>query len=574
MEKIKNSFKHLIENVFLIDIYYYLTLSILIILSYWQIIIKDVVLSYDDSILLTSLSSISSISHYFSSIYTGLVLDIQPVRDISFFIDLKLKAIIPFYSFHFTNVLIWILICINVRKLFLSRENKNYYIVGLLVFLYALSPISGNSVAWIAARKHLLSTLFITYATLIVIKHKNNLALNKILLITFLYFLSCFSHPINTLWIIWLCYSIYPFNKVKNSLKVIISSSVICLISIFSNLYYYKIIFANNVSTSSKFMNLKTLDFGDPILALGRYFYQCINPFAALPSSHYQGSWENLLGITLLVLFLAFCYKRIKQSDSSLIAPLIYFFFPLIIVTVNMTNIFCSDTYLLNSSIGFYWAILIISESFQYKKLFTYLLGFYVFIVACYNIQYIQIFTDEDQLWLYSQKKEANSQSTVIASSIYIKQKRFHESFLLIERIQNQWPNQPYLPQLIAENIFYNPNIDPLIKINKMLEINPKMPSTYLYLSILYAYQDNKSELEKVLFLVLDDPMKFSMEFKGNENKIAAVFLYTCQYFNFNECSNHLEQFKKKASYGNWNNKEIQTYIRDLNKSIKYQINL
>lgn len=566
--------KSLLEKTFKNDYLFFAFLTTLILSIYWKVIGQDTVLAYDDNLLLTSLSKIDNIKHYFSSILNGFILDVQPVRDLTYFIDFKIKSLIPWYSFHFTNVVIWIFTCHFVRKLFLTQSAGNYYVIGLLVLIYALSPTSANSVAWIAARKHLLSTLFIVIATYLTILNRNNLCVSKVFLISLFYLLSCYSQPINSLWIIWLCYFLYTVKKCKMALNLIFINFVIFISSISVNFYYYKFIYSKQVSQITKFANYTSLDLGDPLLAIGRYFYQNLYPFAALPSTHYQGSWENFAGLVLLVIALAFCYKKISKGQTSLIPAIIYYFFPLMIVTINMTNVFCSDTYLLNSSIGFYWCILILSEQVKFKKMLPLLLGAYVLVMSIYTFNYVDIFNDENELWLYSQKKEATSQTTIIASSIYIKQKRFKDSFLLIEQLQERWPDQPYLPQVIAENIFYNPQIRNHIKIEKLLELTPKMPSTYLYLSLLYDHEKNIEGLKSVLYLIFADPIKFNMEFRGSELKIAAIFLYTCKLHKLENCDSHLQEFKSKSPYSDWNDHLIDNYLKELKQSAASQLQI
>jgi len=566
----------IIHDIFKKDFYFFIFLSSAIFLTYWNTISRDVILSYDDVVLLGPISKIQSIKHYFFSIYNGSVLDFQPIRDLSYLLDFKIKTIYLNYSFHFTNALLWIFLCFIVRKIFILNSPKNYYFIGILTLFYALSPISTNSVAWIAARKHILSTFFIVYATYLTIKYKDHLTTKRSISITLLYFLSCYSQPINSLWVIWFSYFIYSNKHQLSSrfFRIILPNIIVFTSSIISNIYYYKFIYAKNISSMSKFGNYTSLDFGDPLLALGRYFYQCLNPFSALPSSHYPGSWENLIGLFALVFFLAYCFKKIKAGHYALISPLIYFFFPLILVTVNMTNIFCSDTYLLNSSIGLYWCFLIISQDFKSQKMLITAMSFITIAIALYNFQYIKIFSDENELWLYSQKKEATPQTNIIASSIYIRQKRFYDSALLIEELQSRWPNQPFLPQVIAQNVFYNPNLSNDFKIKKLLEISSPMPSTYFYLSILYGYAGDSSGLKNVIFSIFNDPVKFNMEFRGNEEKIAAIFIYTCSYFKYSECEMYLNNFKRNSLHKDWDNNKFEIYLKQLKAASAYQINI
>lgn len=563
----------IVKNIFYNHLYFLLFLTFITLILYRSTISTDLILSYDDNVLLGSLAKIKSLPHYIESIINGNILDIQPIRDLSYFLDFKIKNFIPGYSFHLTNVVIWIAICHLVRKIF-SLSSSNYYLIGLLTLIYATSPISANSVAWIAGRKHLLSTLFILCSTYFTIKNQQKSSTRNIFYITLFYFLSCFSQPINSLWIMWLIYFLYSNKKLKKSRYLLITTGTISFISIAVNFYYYKFIYANNVTSMSKFMNYKTLDLGEPLLALGRYFFQCLYPFAALPTTHYPGSWQNLLGLALLILFIIFCFKFLKEKRRSLTSAILYFAFPLILVTLNMTNIFSSDTYLLNSSIGFYWCCLIIFQDNKRSHFISYMLAFYSIALMLYSYQYIQIFNNENELWLYSQAKEPAPQSTVIASSILTKQKKFHESYLLIEEIQDRWPNQPYLPQLIAENIFANPQIKNETKIKVLLEITPPMPSTYFYLSLLYAHDNETKKLEGVLFKIFEGPEKFNMEFRGNEEKIAAIFLYTCKHFQLKECDQHLNNFKARSLYKGWNLKLLDDYYESLRAQPTYQISI
>ncbi len=525
-------------------------LGLLLLGTYWTLIKLDPVFKYDDSTLLKYAGSISDFPLYVSLIKNGLVLDVQPVRDLSYFIDIKLKAFLPFYSFHLTNVIIWFFICMVVRRIFLLVRPSRAGLITLLVLMYALNPVSASSVAWIAARKHLLSTLFISLATYFSLKDPK-----KIFIIIFCYFLSCLSQPINCLWIIWLF--ALSFKQLKERALLLGTGLLVSLLTIAVNFYYYSTVFSEKVSIVSKFKS----DVGDSLLALGRYIYQAFNPFAALPTSHYQGSWENLAGLGLLVAILFYLYKKFKAKEVDTLLPIIYFFTPLILVTANLTHIFCSDTYMLNSLIGFYWCLLLV---FDQKRWALYLFAGLFICQGLYNLSYVKVFQNEDELWLYSHQKESTPNSSAMAASIFLKQKRFEDSSRIIDQIETNWPNQPLLPQLKAENIYYNPVNSPDQKIEKIKTITPKMPTTYFYLSLLYASLNNREGVKENVYSILKDPKNFNLEFRGNEVKVVARFYYLCEAFKLERCRESVDEFKIKEMSHSWSEKDLEESLAEL----------
>ncbi len=144
---------------------------------------------------------------------------------------------------------------------------------------------------------------------------------------------------------------------------------ILCLLSIIfltMNYYYYSHFFISISGGDGKFDSNSNL--GLTLLAIGRYFYLSLFPLNALPVSHYEGSIENVIGLFLLFLFIYLIIKKMKNKFLVL-GFLAYFFIPLIPVTYKITKIFCSDTYLLNSSIGIYVSIYLIIKKFNFQKI-------------------------------------------------------------------------------------------------------------------------------------------------------------------------------------------------------------
>lgn len=541
----------------------YILLAIVLAFSYSSLIRIDTILNYDDKLLLGPVQNIHSLSNYFEYVKKGIVADLQPMRDLSYWIDFKIKDYIPFYSFHFSNVFYWFLACILFHQI-LILDNCSPDFSLLFLLLLSISPVSSSSVAWIAARKHILSALFILLATFYSFKQKSSVKI----IISFL--LSILSQPINTLWPVWN----YIHSKILSAPKRWLTLTLFGLTaaSLTGNYFYYSVIYPSTFSSVNKFASGAQDGSGLMMLALGRYFYQCLNPFAALPTTHYQGSWENLVGLFLLLLFAIYCYSLDQRLKKRIISPLLFFIFPLLIVVFKRTNIFCSDTYVLTSCAGLYWAFAIIfSEKFN-NKFVKGTLFFLIISIFIFNLKYVSLFQDEDALWVYSEKKEANSQSTAIVASILIQKKQFYDSFLLIKKLQEEWPEQPFIPQLIAENVFHNPGIKPEIKISTLENTTPKTTSTFLYLSILYGQNHSVEKLKLTLPKIFADKRNFNLEFHGAEEKVGAIFYYTCEFYNLENCQKTLNDFKMNLGNTLWNEKIFEDYMGIFKSSKEYGV--
>ncbi len=549
-------------------IFFYIILITVIFLSYFELIKIDTQLEYDDKLLIGSLKSIHDFPSYFQAIKNGLILDIQPIRDLSYWIDFQLFNMFGWYSYHLTNTFLLVLICYKLELLLRETVSENY-LIFLFVFVFAVSPVTSSSVAWIAARKHLLSTFFILWATNLTVKNKNN-STDSNIKILILYSLSVLSHPISLLWPLWMIFwkgHEWPVNKInflKNKYALLLMSIFLIL-----NFWYYKTIYHDSVSNFSKFSKLSNYDLGLPLLSIGRYFYQTIFPFSALPTSHYPGSLENFIGLIGFVSFL-FVLKIHKTITSR--ATMLYFILPLLIVTFNMTNVFCSDTYILNASIGVYWSLANFMDQKKSKRVFFIVITTYLLFLTIYNYNYLKIFRNEVDLWTYSFIKEATPQSAGITSTNYVKKGKFKDSFLVIETIQTNWPKHPFLPQLIAENIFFNPAIDIRKKITTLESVENKTPNLYFYLNILYARENEIYKLEKNIHKIFKDPQMFNTELRGSEEQIAAAYIYMCESFNIKNCQTELDKFVLENVKQRWNEKLFQDRLSRLRQNLEFKL--
>ena len=150
-----------------------LTYSLLIIFSaLYLYLFKDFladsyILSYDDTLILKPLYEVTSIKDYFKKFATTALWDVQPIRDLSFFVDFFLIKHLKFWTHHWSNLIIWILISLTLFKNLLiisekfsnnaqlSSDSKNWPLFFALIFLF--HPTLQIGPFWISNRKHIFS---------------------------------------------------------------------------------------------------------------------------------------------------------------------------------------------------------------------------------------------------------------------------------------------------------------------------------------------------------------------------------------------------------------------------------
>ena len=534
---------------------------------YSNLLINDPLLSYDDRPLVGAVASASSIRAYINGVSSGLIPDLQPVRDLSYVVDIWVLQKSHLHSFHLTNLILWWL-TVLLFYLLIEHESKTELAVVFAMF-FALSPVFASSVAWVAARKHLLSTLFILSATLISVRNKNRIfELKYFSAIFFFYFLSALSQPINVLWPIW--FFLYT-KKEMRKLPLLILTFCMGLL-IFANFKYYNSELFESISAFGKF-NSDGVSPGTSLLAIGRYFLLTLIPFGALPHSHYQGSLDNILGLILFALMIAIVLIRIRRNKNDNLLPLLYFLLPLTVVTFKSTNVFCSDTYLLNASVGLYWFLGNFLRDSRHLKKISIFIAIYAVICGGYSHFYLKAFSSDRDLWAYSFAKEENSHSAMVMALFSIKDKNFKQANEIISHMQRNWPNQPFIPQLSTEAIFFNDSLTITEKEDQIEKLSKLSPAGHFYLALLYAKENKTAQLTRHLEQVFHNPEQLKLEFWGKEERVGAIYSYTCQFFQVKGCLG-LELIKQNLSKDQFDEKLYHEYLEKLNQGKAYKVEL
>ncbi len=338
-------------------------------LAYIRIISDPSAVNPDFQYLLQSLSEITSPIDYFLKLVRFETLDFQPVRDLTFFIDIFIQKFTGLNSIIFQNVCWWVLSGMILVRL-LVRRGFDLRIAQLMVMGFLLYPLFVSTISWGFARKHIVAFFFILLATDEV--EKENGKLSRIYLF---YILALLSHPIHVLWSVWAIW------KRKDQLKKYLPLAAVSIAFIIVNKIYY--------STSEVFLthfpdlSLQTLHPADMLLALSHYLSQIFFPYI-LSFRYYPGLYSDMAGLLVItgMLLVLLKYKK-DRSWILLIAG------PLVMTLANPGVRY--DIYLLLPAAGFMLSI----PSFQEKRSLPWALSCMILFWGAFTFTETKFWKDE-----------------------------------------------------------------------------------------------------------------------------------------------------------------------------------
>ncbi len=168
-------------------------------LIYLPLIDKDPFLNRDDFDITSPLRTVFSFDAYQAKLINNEILDFQPIRDFTYFIDIYFSREFGISTFHASNYIYFCILTLLIY-FFLAGVTKNSLISMFVSLLISVHPVTVGSVAWISGRKHILSALFLFLALNFALwlgqsKHKILMTLGCWVSAIF----SFFSHPIHLL---------------------------------------------------------------------------------------------------------------------------------------------------------------------------------------------------------------------------------------------------------------------------------------------------------------------------------------------------------------------------------------
>jgi len=325
--------------------------------------------SPDASYILGNVGSYNSLLEYFNSLFSLETLDLQPLRDLSLWIDIKVFNSTGLNTFLISNLIVWIMSLFVAQKILHRVFPKMENLVFLGILCFSVYPLFSSTIYWSMARKHLLSYLFILCATNESLKESHS----RMRVLAF-YICSLLSQPIHLLWVAWY------FLRIKESGEKVRPGFAGLLIVVFLLFLGANIAYYDSSSTFHSTYDTKTdnlFDLPGRILSIGHYFYQLVAPYR-LAFSYNAGDVESWLGCLLLLAFVAGLFKMGPRRGA--LSWGLFAILPLVIVSSETMLI--SDTYLLAPAFG---VLVIVLECIREAKIKRRLLWVPVIFIAVWT---------------------------------------------------------------------------------------------------------------------------------------------------------------------------------------------
>lgn len=553
----------------------FLAISLFLLVIYGAVLLQAPTLSYDDEDLIFPLKNVSQLSQYMEKVKSGDILDRQPIRDLSYWLELQVEQAIGFRNSQFVNVLL-LFACLLVFYVLLKTAKSFFPILNEkfifpVLILTAVHPVVVPSVAWAASRKHLLSGLFILLSTYFLMKLHlgSNGARSKAIVkttalsIIFYYTLSLFSQPINLMWLAFAGVFLLLISeeaslteKIKRAFSANYLWMIPCLLvavtAIIINWSYYssEIFMATQGEGSNKILDESVLNILKRFHILGRYFLQLVFPFWASPAPYELFDFRSLIGLILFVGAVTLWFKTQLQQK------LFWFGFtflmaPIFMMTIRLTNHGGWDTYLFTPLFGFMFLVYSLlsyftlpSKNYHFFES-RYLANTLFVIIAVFFIykswSQAQVWADEDKLWTYSNELDQTVYvKGALAKRIIARDGVTPQVIQLVEEIQTLNPKTQLLGYLLGRLYFSSPGS---FEQKKELFEKSEVESPWLTYFLAATYAQNKNfgaALKTLDDKFKEDPKKFVQAFIGSWKQLADNWRSICDKANATDCDQRL----------------------------------
>lgn len=461
---------------------WWLVLALLTLWIYWPVLKSQPVLGRDDLQVLSLLPSEISL-HSLQELWSPKVNpDLQPLKELSLLLDLKIGKLLHYRVFHISNLcLFWLSLCILHQLL--QSLCKDIWLVRGLVLLTAVHPLAVMSVAWIAARKYLLAALFLLLATKFFTEaFWRARPYRSIALATFSFLFALASQPVAVVWPLWTCAYLYDQRKFKKSSYLFWLACIgnLCLGFAWTLLQtkHYAAYFVQNhlLSRQEQLGGFRPL--GNLALALGRATWQLLVPLA-YSVTYSPSSWRNYAGLVLLVALLA--YFIYSKNFSKIMHWLLWGAAALLITLVKVQNLFFSDTYafLMLFALALVFSIAVYCQTQAARRnlliVLTCLVPIFAWQARAQSYQWL----DDISLWRQAYHQEPDCfDSLAFVSQLYMKEQFTEASDVNRYHLRNC--RDSLMAPLIALGVFYEVrlNTEDKQKILQNIPGDSKLPQT------------------------------------------------------------------------------------------------
>jgi hypothetical protein len=507
--------------------------------------IHDPLIDRDDHLLIEPLANVHSFREYLEKLSTGKILDVQPLRDLSFWLDIHLIQRLGFGTFHLTNVLVW-MACLALSAKVFRHQIKNPAIASASLILLAVHPCMADTVAWVSARKHLLACFFALIVTLWVLDEKRQ-SRSLAWKIPLNFLLSLLSQPIHILLPLWIgLHARLARSSVKFRAALVCLPFAGCIAAV--NFLYYRSSHYTAVAMAQKFQGVSPLiRLGDAALAMGRYFFQLLIPLW-VASDYSTSSVRNIIGLFLLPLFIWIAIKKLGAAKA--VPWLVYTFLPLLWLALARTNIFVSDSYLLLPATGFFVLSGSIVETLprpalsrRWRAACVVLFAVIVLGLGAFSEQIALTWRSDDAVWENVFNVERSEFSFFYIGLRLVDQKKIPLALQLAEKLMESYPRSTLVTELYAKAIFFNPDYDIDTKLEKLHRISEYGAAPIFYGAELFA---EKKEFHKAYVLsqlaLAQGPAQFGPNF---EEDVAKSYSFCLKVAKLPDCDAMVERERK-----------------------------
>lgn len=351
--------------------------------AYSSIVFQNSIVNPDAQYIVPLLRNVSGLLDYLNDLIHFKTLDIQPIRDLSIYLDIIFFDLTGINISIAHNLILWIGCCwVGERILKKSFPDLSQQESFLIICLFLVYPLFSQTVSWGIARKHILSFLFTLLATDVWIRRGGIKTYKDSILINGFYVCAILSQPISILWPVWAALYTFLINRpsLKATLIKLIPSFLILIIVAYLNYLYYATspIFLNSYSSKTN----EVLEISDKVLAFGHYIFQVFFPYL-LSFTYTLGHWSTLVG--LLIFGIIFYLILGLGLDRRFVMAWTFFgILPLSVVVLKSTMLY--DTYLLFPAFSSLLLLVAIKQKLKVppKLRYIYLPIFLVFIGFTY----------------------------------------------------------------------------------------------------------------------------------------------------------------------------------------------
>jgi hypothetical protein len=478
-------------------------LALALLCVYWEPVRLDPILGRDDQELLDPLRAVRSVSDYVEAVRSNAVLDRQPVRDLSFWVDLRLSEWTGVGTLHLTNVLVWLGIVLVAGSALRQVRAPSWGSRAVLA-LFALHPAMANSVAWISARKHLLAVFFLLLATRELLRLTSDAKRDKrvaALCIAGWYALAMASQPLGLLWPCWAALWVWlqsPRESRRAHLGVLLGCVPVLVAAAAVNFAYYNGPYLLRYGNSK----LTDGDTGIAVLSLGRYVFQLVAPIR-LATQYYPGSTLNLVGALLAPALVFAAFKLGPRRDVA--AWLGFILFPLALVSARMTNIFVSDTYLLLPAFGATALATVLLHELGPKVAPTWrpaAMGLAAVLLLAFGFgswRQARSWLSDRALWEHAYATEPTPRSLSKHAQYLLADGKVEEAFEHTLQLKEWNPGERHLPMLLARTAFLHPGLSVSDKLRFLETEGMRSPWTQYHVALLHGQQGDSARAFELL---------------------------------------------------------------------------